>query len=748
MLYNAFIWFWRRFRPAEGWLSLFLLLAAIVCLTTAITTVEWIPEDDVVPIGGLLGLLLGVVVAKGPLRPFAAWLLILNYGLVIITVYLGRLLPPLSTLFAGNGASVFRRHWTLFFDRIAGWLLSVSEGGSSEETVVFAFGLGLLIWLLAAYAAWSTYRRRRPLLALTLTALALALNGYFSGGQVPAWFTALFIALAVMLAAAMHFANMEQVWMREGVDYSGEIRIELLATAAGVGFVLLAVSLLLPAIRFTALARAFQQSAPVQQAEDTMQRAFAGVRRPRGEVVPGAGSAGVMPRSYLLGNAPELYETVVFTATVQPRHAQTAPHWRGLSYDVYTGRGWALSNERSQSIAAGEPVPDLQGSRVVTQTVFRQAVDPQIRYTLGFPRTFADPVTVYWRGVDDFSRAAAPGSVYTATSTLLSSSPGDLRQAAAPSQAAGVPDAIISRYTNLPENIPARIGDLAREIVAPHENGYDQTRALESFLRQYPYSLEVDPPPSGRDPVDFFLFDLQRGYCDYYASAMVVMARSVGLPARLVVGYLAQQPDARGVQTLYQINAHAWVEIYFAGHGWVEFEPTSAFPSRAQVVEADPLAIDVATPEPPPTPPPIPESNRPFAPWLALILMLLVLAAWFWFLRRPRSSGPTDTLSWAYSRLQHSARRLGQPTPPSQTPDEFRAAFIARVAIWESHPYLGHLLRGIRPAVDRLATRFAVRQYSRHKAADRQIGSRRDWQRLLRRLWLFRYLKKWLGRLD
>ena len=75
MLYNAFIWFWRRFRPAEGWLSLFLLLAAIVCLTTAITTVEWITEDDVVPIGGLLGLLLGVVVAKGPLRPFAAWIL-------------------------------------------------------------------------------------------------------------------------------------------------------------------------------------------------------------------------------------------------------------------------------------------------------------------------------------------------------------------------------------------------------------------------------------------------------------------------------------------------------------------------------------------------------------------------------------------------------------------------------------------------------------------------------------------------
>jgi transglutaminase-like putative cysteine protease len=481
----------------------------------------------------------------------------------------------------------------------------------------------------------------------------------------------------------------------------------------------------------------------VQQVEETMQRAFAGVRRPRSEVVATAGGGGVMPRAYLLGNAPELYETVVFTATVNPPAAYGAGYWRGLSYDVYTGRGWALSNERSEPFDADERLPTLQGQRVLTQTVQRHTVDPQVRYTLGYPRTFADPVTVYWRGVDDFSRASAPGAAYTATTTLLATDPADLRRAN------DAPDLVLARYTNLPDEIPRRVLDLAQDVTATTDNDYDRARALETFLRQYPYSLEVDPPPSGRDPVDFFLFDLQRGYCDYYASSMVVMARSVGLPARLVVGYRAQPPDELGAQTIYQINAHAWVEVYFDGDGWVTFEPTAAFPTDTQVVEeGDPLAINEATPAPPALPP-APGAEPSVAPWLSLLLLVVLVAAWVWWLRRPRRAADGDTLVWAYERLQQQARRLGQPTPPSQTPAEFGAAFRQRLSAWADTPRFGSLLRGARPAVERLVSLYMRRQYSRPQTgAGLDPGPRRDWQRLLRRLWLFGALKRLLRRPD
>ena len=101
----------------------------------------------------------------------------------------------------------------------------------------------------------------------------------------------------------------------------------------------------------------------------------------------------------------------------------------------------------------------------------------------------------------------------------------------------------MARYTTLPDSVPQRVRDLAQEIAGSQTNPYDQARAIEQFLRQYPYSLEVQTPPREVDPVDHFLFEQRAGYCDFYASAMVVLARAVGLPARLAVGYLAQPED-------------------------------------------------------------------------------------------------------------------------------------------------------------------------------------------------------------
>src|SRR5690606_24743356 len=234
---------------------------------------------------------------------------------------------------------------------------------------------------------------------------------------------------------------------------------------------------------------------------------------------------------------------------------------------------------------AAIPQPALSGQTVFTQTVRWLVDDRTILYTVGLPLSFDQPVRLHWRGREDFSRAvrvsaaAGPGARYEATSRLVTASPAELRAAGGEA----VPELILSRYTNLPEELPQRVRDLAQEVAGSHDNPYDRARALESFLRQYPYSLEVSSPPPGRDPVDYFLFDLQTGYCDYYASAMAVMARSLGLPARLATGYLAQPADENGIQTIYQINAHAWPEIYFAGFGWVEFEPTTPFPARTEL---------------------------------------------------------------------------------------------------------------------------------------------------------------------
>ena len=741
-------WVGRRFRPEEGWLSFFLLLAAIFCLIGAVTVVEWVPEVVIVAVTAPLGLLLGTVLARRHWPTFAAWLLLLAYGTLFTLLFLGRLIPPPSAVLRGQGAAYFRQQVALLLDRSASWFLAVSSGGASQETIIFAFGLGLLAWLLAAYAAWTTYRRQRPLVGLGLIGLAIAANGYFGRQEATLWYAALFVGITVLQMATVHYAHLEDRWRRRGVDYSREIRIELLATAGASATILLVVAFLLPSVRLSAIARAFQQSEPVQAAETALDRAFGGVRTRGGTMAAyEVGGTGILPRSFLLGNAPELYETVMMTATVRPAH-DAATHWRAASYGVYTGQGWALAQEREERLPAGTslPLPDVQAATLFEQRVHWQFDERTIRYTVGLPLRLNQESRVYWRGVEDFSRIhAVDGTAgYTATSRLPTPGPAALRAATLDR----IPPVLLARYTTLPDELPERVPALAREITAGQATPYDQARALEAFLRQYPYSLEVPPPPRDRDPVDYFLFELQAGYCDYYATAMAVLARSLGMPARLATGYLAQPPDANGVQTVYQINAHAWTEVYFAGYGWIEFEPTAAFPTVATppAAGAGP-GEEPATPEAPLVPPPLPEPDEtPLSPLWALALIVPFLLGWYWW--RQRRAGPVqDGVLWSYDRFRHAAERLGLPIPDHQTPAELEAILLERMTVWERHPRLQRWLTGLQPAVTRLTTLFVTRQYGPPEPGLRRRGSqeaRALWRRLGRQFRLIQ-LYRWLS---
>jgi transglutaminase-like putative cysteine protease len=132
------------------------------------------------------------------------------------------------------------------------------------------------------------------------------------------------------------------------------------------------------------------------------------------------------------------------------------------------------------------------------------------------------------------------------------------------------------RYLQLPPDLPQRVTDLAARLVGGVETQYDKASAIENYLRSnYPYNLRVDPPPFNADGVDHFLFTLREGYSEYFGSSMAVMLRTVGVPARLAVGYTTG--DEIGEQDLFSVtdsHSHAWVEVYFPAFGWISFEPT------------------------------------------------------------------------------------------------------------------------------------------------------------------------------
>ena len=138
------------------------------------------------------------------------------------------------------------------------------------------------------------------------------------------------------------------------------------------------------------------------------------------------------------------------------------------------------------------------------------------------------------------------------------------------------PDWVTAENLQLPDNLSPEIVALAQQITAHATTPYDKADAITQYLRSnITYSTTVENPPPGRDSLDWFLFDSKKGFCNYYATAEVVLLRSVGIPARMVVGFAQGEFSPPDLYVVRERDEHAWPEVYFPGIGWVEFEPTS-----------------------------------------------------------------------------------------------------------------------------------------------------------------------------
>jgi len=149
---------------------------------------------------------------------------------------------------------------------------------------------------------------------------------------------------------------------------------------------------------------------------------------------------------------------------------------------------------------------------------------------------------------------------------------------------------VSERYLQLPSSLPQRVRDLASRVTSGSDTPYEKAKALEQYLRNsYPYNLRVSPPPFNADGVDHFLFTLKEGYSEYFGSTMAVMLRTVGVPARLAVGYTTgDQVEGQPIFAVTDSHNHAWLEVYFPEYGWIPFEPTpgKSLPGASQPEEA------------------------------------------------------------------------------------------------------------------------------------------------------------------
>lgn len=186
------------------------------------------------------------------------------------------------------------------------------------------------------------------------------------------------------------------------------------------------------------------------------------------------------------------------------------------------------------------------------------------------------------------------GEPYSITSAISLAAPQELFEAGT-----AYPAWVLDRYLQLPPDLPNRVGDLAARVTDEMTNPYQKTKTIENYLKEtYPYNLRVNPPPYGSDGVDHFLFGLQEGYSEYFGSTMAVMLRTVGVPARLAVGYTTgDKVEGKEVYAVTDSHNHAWVEVYFPRFGWIPFEPTpgKALPGIYQLGAEEGGFLDTST---------------------------------------------------------------------------------------------------------------------------------------------------------
>ncbi len=298
--------------------------------------------------------------------------------------------------------------------------------------------------------------------------------------------------------------------------------------------------------------------------------------------------------SLVLAEGPQLNQNIMFRV----KSSEGGQYLAEISFDTYNGRTWSNSAVSSSRLPAHKRmVSETSSVRLVTQQITVVNPPGELQpYIFGAGQIASvDQATTVLINKKTGSQIAellnngkslAAGEQFTVQSYVSSASVAELISASAilpPYAHPPAPDdatsAIFQTYLQVPSNLDPRILEKALQVTTGAKSRYDMAVDLENYLRSnYTYNTTIILP-SGQEGVSWFLFHSgKQGFCNYFATAMVVMARELGMPTRVVVGYTNGTFDAKTQDwVVHGSDAHAWTQIYFAGYGWINFEPSPSF---------------------------------------------------------------------------------------------------------------------------------------------------------------------------
>jgi transglutaminase-like putative cysteine protease len=624
-----------------------------------------------------------------------------------------------------------------------------------QDPLLFLVGMALLFWTTSITCGYLLIRDGKPWIPLFISGVALITIDYYHYLSSRAWFDGGFLLFSLLLVSRVYFLHSRKQWEERGAVVDPEAGLNLGSTVLVIGLIMILFAWSAPF-----LVDVFQ---PRTEIRERMSIFWSGFRNRLGNTVAGLGGKPVNEITSLsnqvgLGTGNALGDDLVLTISASSyRPEGKRYYWRGYSYNHYAYGYWRSTQELSEIVAPREwknEYPIWQGR---THIVFSFIPESSLQRTIFAPvipdsanRTSRVVLANTIETQDIISLQAdtplQPGEKFDVEAWVSIPTVAQLR-----ASDTNYPEWVTERYLDLPDNLPPRIKKLAETITSGQPTTYDSVMAITEYLRRTITFQEIIPsPPSDREPIDWFLFDYKKGFCNYYATAEVLMLRSLGIPARLAIGYAEGEGNATGDIFKVKVkDSHAWPEVFFTNAGWVEFEPTASQPNT-ELIPGDGNTDSSQNPDDSLNPKRRFESGMPALPpldtnsqnipsktnrfWIYGIYFAIFAAAaaiiwgfkkasqhWHFdplpvisanFLRQRGIAVPAwidhwawytqlTSIEWEYVQMGWMLRLMGKSPLPGQTPSE-RAALLVRT------------LPDLRTPVEYFLEEYHLAEYSHH----------------------------------
>ncbi|MDP2919210.1 MAG: transglutaminase domain-containing protein [Dehalococcoidia bacterium] len=467
------------------------------------------------------------------------------------------------------------------------WQESVASGRPSEGTIYFVMFLIFITWVIGFVSIWYIVRKRNAWPALILGSVMLLVNLSNMPHETYYFFPFYFISAIALLAVTSlakqgnRLIQWQGKYVPRGLGYFSVTVITISVLSAGVAYYIPE-----PPISNIGL-KLDTNLINGKSAEDLWFNIFASVRS-KWTTLKSQDQERLFFKDPL-----ETGSRVHFIID-----AERSGYWRTRRYDEYQPWGWVSTLETSEQMRAWEEIeyaglPPISQkmtytveNRLKTDVIISrgEVISTELPSKLQtFPHetdgTTNGTVSLNGIATRDIgalisTRIIRPYQRYQVIANITVATPAQLTAANT-----SYPVWVTEHYLQLPDKFPARLRRLAADITRDAKTPYEKAIAIKNYLKQLHYDQQVQVPPVNSDGVEYFIFSAERGVCTNFASAMAVLLRAAGVPSRLATGYYRGELDKEtGNYIIRGRNYHAWVEVYFPGYSWIEFDPTPASP--------------------------------------------------------------------------------------------------------------------------------------------------------------------------